>query len=124
MRIIRLALVPLLAGCAPQAPLPAEGPISEIAGRIAGPPQRCVPTDRTQGLQTVNRSTLVYGSGRTVWVNRLDPQCSGFSRWDLLVVESIGSQYCRGDLVRTIDPVSKIPGPACRLGDFVPYTRP
>ena len=83
-----------------------------------------MPTQRTQGLRTVNRSTLVYGSGRTVWVNRVDPRCSGFSQWDLLVVEPIGSQYCRGDLVRTIDPVSKIPGPACRLGDFVPYTKP
>jgi len=125
MRIIGLVLVSLIAGCVPQqASLPAEGPISEIAGWVAGQPQRCVATQRTQGLRTVNRSTLVYGSGRTVWVNRLDPRCSGFSQWDLLVVEPIGSQYCRGDLVRTIDPVSKIPGPACQLSDFVPYTRP
>ena len=124
MRIIGLAIVPMLAGCAPQAPLPAEGPISEIAGRVVGPSQRCLTTERTEGLRTVNRSTLAFGSGRTVWINRVDPRCSGFSRSDLLVVEPIGSQYCRGDLVRTIDPVSKIPGPACQLGDFVPYTRP
>jgi hypothetical protein len=28
-----------------------------------------------------------------------------------------------GDLVRSFDSVSKIPGPSCRLGDFIPYTR-
>ncbi len=124
MRIIGLTLVTALAACAPQAPLPPSGPITEIAGRVAGAPQRCVPTQQTQGLRIVNRTTLAYGSGRTVWVNRMDPKCSGFSQWDLLVVEPIGSQYCRGDLVRTVDPVSKIPGPACQLGDFVPYTKP
>jgi hypothetical protein len=51
-------------------------------------------------------------------------QCSGFSQWDVLVMEPIGSQYCRGDLVRSVDPVSRIPGAACQLGDFVPYTKP
>jgi len=39
------------------------------------------------------------------------------------VTEPIGSQYCRGDIVRSFDRQSRIPGPACILGDFVPYTR-
>jgi hypothetical protein len=125
MRKIGLAIVPFLAGCAPQAPLPAsEGPIAEIAGRVAGQPQRCIPTQQTEGLRPANRTTLVSGNGKTVWVNRVQHQCSGFSRWDVLVMEPIGSQYCRGDLVRSVDPVSRIPGAACQLGDFVPYTRP
>jgi hypothetical protein len=44
-------------------------------------------------------------------------------RMQILVVEPIGAQYCRGDRVRTMDPVSRIPGPACTLGDFIPYSR-
>ena len=42
----------------------------------------------------------------------------------VLVTEPTGSQYCRGDIVRTFDRSSRIPGPACILGDFVPYRRP
>ena len=123
MRIIGFAMMPVLVGCAVQSPLPAEGSIPELAGRVAGAPQRCVPTEQTQGLRPANRTTILYGSGRTIWVNHMQQNCSGFSQWDPLVIEPIGSQYCRGDLVRTFDPVSKVPGAACRLGDFIPYTR-
>jgi hypothetical protein len=43
---------------------------------------------------------------------------------DILVTYPIGSQYCRGDITRTIDRISRMPGPGCVLGDFVPYRRP
>ncbi len=67
--------------------------------------------------------TLIYGRGRTVWVNRLGPDCRGIRRSDILILEPIGASYCRGDRVRSTDPVSGIPGPGCRLGDFIPYRR-
>jgi hypothetical protein len=70
-----------------------------------------------------DRRTILYGNGRTVWVNRLATSCAGLSRSDILVIQPVGSRYCRGDLVRTLDPISRLPGPACILGDFVPYTR-
>ncbi len=102
-----------------------EGPIAEIAGRVAGPPQRCIPTQQTEGLRRrKSHDAWSPATGKTVWVNRVQHQCSGFSQWDVLVMEPIGSQYCRGDLVRSVDPVSRIPGAACQLGDFVPYTKP
>ena len=41
-----------------------------------------------------------------------------------LVTYPFGSQHCRGDIVRTMDRLSHIPGPGCVLGDFVPYRRP
>jgi hypothetical protein len=40
-----------------------------------------------------------------------------------LIVESHGSQYCRGDRIRAVEPPSAVPGPACVLRDFVPYRR-
>ena len=123
MRIAFIGLTVALAGCTAPPPVQPNAPISEIAGRVAGPAQRCVLTQQSESLRPVNRNTLLYGGGKMLWVNELQGGCGGFSRWDVLVLEPIGTQYCRGDLVRSFDPISKIPGPSCRLGDFVPYAR-
>jgi hypothetical protein len=95
----------------------------ELAGRTAGPPQRCVPIVQSEGLRISqnNPHVLVYGSGRVVWANNVSP-CR-FGSDDILVTEPFGSSHCRGDIARSIDRISHIPGPACVMGDFVPYTR-
>lgn len=101
----------------------ASRPLPELAGRTAGAPQRCVSIQPSQSLRIAGPQTVLYGTGRTIWVNQLASNCPGMDPMDILIVEPIGSQYCRGDRVRTADPVSRLPGPACILGDFVPYTR-
>ena len=113
----------LAAGCTPVAPPAAQRIVPELAGRTAGAPQRCTLILRSEGLRPIDRDTIVYGRGATVYVNELGPRCAGFPPGHILVVEPIGAQHCRGDRVRSIDPVSRIPGPACILGDFVPYRR-
>jgi hypothetical protein len=122
---LRVALIALLAGScvAPQPDAPQRPPV-ELAGRTAGTPQRCVSIQQSDALRTsdTNRHMLVYGSGRTLWANQLGPSC-GFGRDDVLVTEPIGSYHCRGDIVRSIDRYSRIPGPSCILGDWVPYRR-
>jgi hypothetical protein len=123
MRMAFVGPIVALTGCAAPPPVQPDAPIAEIAGHVAGPAQRCITTMQGQGLRIVNRSTLTIRSGKTIWVNQLQNGCSGFGTWDVLVTEPIDTQYCRGDMVRSFDPVSKIPGPNCRLGDFVPYTR-
>ena len=123
MRIAFIGLAMALAGCTAPAPVATNAPIAEIAGRTAGAPQRCIQLTQSEGLHVANRGTLTVRSGRTVWVNHLLDGCSGFGQWDVLVTEPVGTQYCRGDLVRSFDSLSKIPGPSCRLGDFVPFTR-
>lgn len=120
----RLALLALVVGsCAAPQPEPSRAPV-ELAGRSAGPPERCVLIQQSESLRVsdTDRHTLIYGSGRRLWANRLGPQC-GFGLDDVLVTEPLGSYYCRGDLVRSFDRLSRIPGPACVLGDFVPYPR-
>jgi hypothetical protein len=120
---LRVVLLALLAGsCAAPQPEPSRAPV-ELAGRTAGPPGRCVLIQQSQALRIseTDRHTLVYGSGRTLWANHLG-QC-GFGSDDVLVTEPIGSYYCRGDIVRSFDRFSRIPGPACVLSDFVPYRR-
>jgi hypothetical protein len=124
MKLHVVAIAVLAGSCA--APPPTahlEGPPAELAGRSAGPPQRCVMTDQTSSLRISDndRHTLLYGAGKTIWANHLG-QC-GFGDNDLLVTEPLGSYNCRGDLVRSFDRSSHIPGPACVLGDFVPYSR-
>ena len=123
MRIAFVGLAAALGSCTAPPPVQPNAPIAELAGRVAGPAQRCVSTRQGESLTPANRNTLLYGQGKTIFVNEFQGGCGGFSRWDVLVLEPFGSQYCRGDLVRSIDPVSRIPGPACRLGDFIPFTR-
>ena len=124
MRSRVLLFATLLGSCVarPQQALPVQ--VTELVGRTAGVSKDCLPLRPTQGLHVADdRSTLVYGSGKTVWANALGPGCSfGFN--DIPIFEPTVSSYCRGDIVRTVDRYSGIPGPSCVLGPFVPFTRP
>ena len=117
-----------LIGCATPGLDPAEQERSalaaELSGRVAGRAQSCVSTYPAESLRIVDSATLVYGAGGTVWVNRLAGSCPGLRPNDTIIVEVHGSQYCKGDLFRTVTPGSSIPGPMCPLGDFVPYRKP
>jgi hypothetical protein len=125
MRIFVIGLAAVLAGCAapPPSSIPTNAPISEIAGRIAGPAQRCVQFVPNESLRIVSRNALLYGAGRTVWLNRPPGDCTGLRESDVLVTQPINGRHCSGDLVRSFDRYSRIPGPSCRLGEFIPYTR-
>jgi hypothetical protein len=121
---MRLAAVLLLGACAAPQPTEAPGPPRELAGRVAGPAQKCVLIQANESLRVsdTNRHLLLYGSGKTIFANQLAPAC-GYGRDDVLITEPSGSYYCRGDLVRSMDRLSHIPGPSCAIGEFVPYTR-
>lgn len=123
-RLAALASIAALAGCTspPPAQTQTAAAIPELTGRVAGQAQKCVTFNQSEGLRVAGPHALIYGNGRTVWLNNV-PACSSLRHTDILVLEPIGSRYCAGDLVRTRDPVSKLPGPGCRLGEFVPYTR-
>ena len=118
---VPILLFALLAGsCAlPTADRSAAG--GDLAGRTPGDPRQCISLSQTETLRTsdVDPHSLIYGSGGTLWVNRIG-QCA-FGSNDLLVTEPMGSYLCRGDLVRSFDRTSHVPGRSCVLGDFVPY---
>lgn len=126
---MRALLLPvLLVGCTAPGPLSTASSQADLAhelrGRVAGAPETCVSTSPSHGLRIVDSRTLVYHSGGTVWVNRLAGKCPGLRPLDTVIVEVRGAQYCRGDRVRGLSSGSTIPGPACPLGNFVPYRRP
>lgn len=113
----------LLAGCtAPPPGVDQQGPPIELAGRTAGPPQTCVSLRQGESLRVSdnNQHVLIYGNGRTMFANYLG-QCR-IDRNDLLVTLPSAGSYCRGDIVKTVDRSSGIPGSACILGNFVPYS--
>jgi hypothetical protein len=126
MRLLPLLL--LTAGCAAtaadDAPSRDQAALTgELEGRTAGAAQACVPIRQTQSLQIVDRQTLVYRDGHTVYVNRLGADCPGMRPLSTLIVEAHGSQYCRGDRIRAVETQNAIPGPFCVLRDFIPYRR-
>ena len=123
-RGLALAVTAVLAACAAPDSRAAPAQAPQLAGRVAGAPQRCVAMRQNEGLRVADddRSILLYGSGKTIWANDLGGSCR-FGLGDIPVIQATGSSYCRGDLVRVIDAASGIPGPACVLGDFVPYSR-
>ena len=125
MRPLTLALLLTMASCAvPPAPIGQSVVPAELAGRVAGTPSRCLSIEPSSALRMADgdRHTLISGSGRTVWSNSLGRSC-GFGLNDILVFEPMGSQFCRGDIVRSVDRTSGINGPSCVLGDFVPWVR-
>jgi hypothetical protein len=124
MRLQIVLLAAILGSCGAPPPIAPPRPVAELVGRTPGPAKDCVPIRTTENLHVADdQSTLIYGSGKTIWVNALGPTCRfGFN--DIPIFEPTVSSYCRGDIVRTVDRLSHIPGPSCVLGPFVPFTRP
>lgn len=117
-----------LSGCVPVAPSSDAAPTdnaapTELTGRTPGQSQSCIPTQRTEALRYAGERTIVYGRGRTVWVNRLGAGCAGIHPADTLIVRAVGGRYCRGDLLQSTSATSRAQGPGCYLSDFVPYVR-
>jgi hypothetical protein len=121
-RFIPIALVVLASCTRPSMPPAQEFAARELAGRVPGPPQTCVSTFPNQNLRVIDATTLAYGYARTIYVNRLAGPCPALSAFNTVQVEAqVGSEYCRGDHVRGIEPGAVIGGPWCNLGDWTPY---
>ncbi len=119
---MRLLPILFLAACASGSA--SEADLSrELAGRTAGEAEECVPGSSAGSLVARDSQTLVYRDGDTLWVNRLEAACPGLRPTSTLIVDLHGSQYCRGDRFRTVEPGGSIPGPTCLLGRFTPWRR-
>jgi hypothetical protein len=93
-----------------------------LEGRVAGEPVSCVDTYRNRQSQIIEGAAVVYGSGRTIWVNRTaHPQ--DLDRWDAMLTKQFGTRLCRQDIVTTFDTSTGMYTGNIFLIDFVPYTR-
>lgn len=130
------ATASLLAGCAPAGsgepgaaaltPRQAERLEKQLAGKLPGNPEKCLPSYRTNETIRVSDNILLYrASGKLVYRNDLRSSCPGLARdSDIMVVRQFGSSTCAGDFFHLVDRSSGIRGPTCVFGEFIPYRKP
>lgn len=109
---------------APAAPNKGEAELAKLLeGRVAGKPTSCISGLSNQRVRTIEGTAYVYGSGRTIWVQRTrDP--SQIDDRDALVVQRFGgTQMCRFDQMTTVDRINGFFTGVVFFEDFVPYTR-
>lgn len=94
-----------------------------LEGRVAGKPVDCIRTMLNNRMQTIDGTAYVYGSGKTIYVQRTsNPE--DIDDMDALVIRRFNaSQLCRQEIITTIDPYNGIFTGAVFFEDFVPYTR-
>lgn len=96
-----------------------------LTGRVAGPPQSCMPTFRSQDMIIVDERTILYRDGANrVWRNEMTGPCNGLGRpgTALLTRQLAGGSLCRGEIAQVIDTGSGFTTGSCSFGNFVPYT--
>lgn len=126
-----LLALPLLATCGTAGEMPprserAQTRLTEaLAGKVAGPPQRCLPRYRSADQQIVDRGTILYRQGRDI-VYRNDPAggCNGLDSTRTLLTITLNGDLCRGDIIRVLDQSSGAVVGSCEFGDFIPYAVP
>lgn len=95
-----------------------------LAGRTAGKPESCISLRDARSSRIVDETAIIYEIDRKRWmVNFPAGGCASLRPERALVTVTPGTQLCRGDIARVIDPPTPIEYGSCGLGDFVPYTR-
>lgn len=96
-----------------------------LAGRVAGPAVDCIELSRTDGPDIVDQGTILYRqSGKRIWRTGPVGTCPSLRPLTTLIVEVYGSQICRNDRFRVLEPGTSIPSAYCRFDRFTPYDKP
>ncbi len=133
MRSVSLLLLgATLVGCSTYPPQPrtpnAEAHLqSMLAGKVAGPAVRCIPSYAADNMVVVDDSTILFRDGaRRVWRNDLEGgACHGLRNGGTLVTrrEVGSSSLCKGDISHVVTS-GGMSTSSCVMGDFVPYSVP
>ncbi len=94
-----------------------------LEGRVAGKPINCLNLTQTRDSRIIEGKAIVYGSGKTIWVNVPRSGAESLRDDDIMVTRPFGAQLCSVDSVRFVDRAGGFPRGFAVLGDFVPYTR-
>jgi len=133
MKTASLAILALagIAGCAMAAndrpPRLSERQAKELAtalkDKVPGKPVSCVSRVLgSDGLHAVSDEILIYKVNRDlVYRNDLSGSCNGISTGNTMVLKPTVDQYCRGDIVHSVDLKTGMHVGSCGLGSFVPY---
>ncbi len=94
-----------------------------LEGRVAGEPVRCIRRFESRRQRTIDDTAYVYGSGKTLYVQRTKHPES-IDDDDILVIRKFGdSRLCRLEQITTVDRFTGFFTGAVFFDDFVPYTR-
>lgn len=93
-----------------------------LDGRVAGKPQNCINTRVNSDSEVIDGTAVIYGRGRTIYVN-VPANARELDSDDALLIRQTGSQLCRQDIVTTFDTNGGFYTGNVFLGEFVPYTR-
>jgi hypothetical protein len=97
-----------------------------LAGRVAGPPARCVPDFRSSKMKIIDEGTILFGDGRTIYLQRPAGGCQGLTMGghSLVARQFATNRMCDGDINQVTDVRNGITVGSCVFGPFVPYTKP
>ena len=93
-----------------------------LEGRVAGEPVNCLPYSANNDVKIIDKTAIVYGHGKTVWVNR-PTNANSLDDDDILVRRSHTAQVCNLDSVHLMDRSSHFYTGFVGLNDFVPYRK-
>jgi hypothetical protein len=93
-----------------------------LAGRVAGEPEKCLPYAANSSMKVIDKTAIVYGRGKTVWVNR-PTNARSLDDDDILVRKSHTAQVCNLDIVQLVDRGSRMYSGTIGLNEFVPYRK-
>jgi hypothetical protein len=121
--LLVLGALSLAAPATAQQPTPDAELQKLLEGRVAGKPVSCLSLTETRNSRIIEGKALVYGTGKTIWVNVPRSGADSLRDDDIMVTRPFGSQLCSVDSVRFVDRAGGFPRGFAVLGEFVPYTR-
>ena len=97
-----------------------------VEGKVAGPPQSCLPSYNQNDMVVIDDSTIAFRlSSSRIYVNHMQGPCTSLSGSNALVTKTYGTaQLCRGDIGQVVDLTNHFTVGSCVFGDFIPYTKP
>jgi hypothetical protein len=90
----------------------------------AGAPQTCINERRGTYNTTTIGDTILYRFGRDEIFANNAPGCRGAERGDALILQNFqAGLLCSGQIIQTVDVISRVQTGSCALGQFTPYKR-
>jgi hypothetical protein len=123
--IALLTATALLAGPAIQAKprISGEEKLAKLLeGREAGKPVDCISFSQSRDARVIDKTAIVYGSGKTIWVNR-PTNADDLDADDVMVTKTSLSRLCKLETVRMHDRSQFFFTGFVGLNQFVPYRK-
>jgi hypothetical protein len=134
--VVPIALIAAVTGCN-YAPPPQQAALTDaraqaklatlLAGKVAGPPQSCLPSYRSNDMIVIDDYTIAFRDGTDrVWVTHPQGGCNllGSGSYALVTRNFGGMGLCRGDIGSVVDVRNRSTVGSCAMSDFVPYKTP